>query len=96
MSEHTPSLKPCPFCGGEARLYSGEDDFAVEHNGCDACFDAVFNDAASAITAWNTRASHAALKAALEDLYAMVQGEAPRLLEDWHGTEEVRRALSEA
>jgi hypothetical protein len=49
-------LLPCPFCGGEARLYSEDDDYAVEHAGCSISHDEVFNDADGAIAAWNRRA----------------------------------------
>lgn len=46
-------LKPCPFCGGEAELYSG----GIKYVLCKECL-ATSNDfktEAEAIKAWNTR-----------------------------------------
>ncbi len=48
-------LKPCPFCGGEARRYNGNiDSYGVV---CNKCGAKVYGYAskASATKAWNTR-----------------------------------------
>ena len=49
-------LKPCPFCGGEAEVFSSIFDVwrVVCKNNCRAMEDPT--DKAAAITAWNTRA----------------------------------------
>jgi hypothetical protein len=60
QEDTVPELLPCPFCGGKARLYSEDDDYAVEHAGCSISHDEVFNDADSAIAAWNRRAATSA------------------------------------
>ena len=55
-------LKPCPFCGGEARTSSK--DYGDTHYwrvfcdtpSCAMCMTSVFHSEAEAIEAWNTRA----------------------------------------
>jgi len=52
-------LKPCPFCGGEAAVEPDEIDkemCVVRCRGCDGKWGFSF-DEASAIAAWNRRAS---------------------------------------
>ena len=60
-------LKPCPFCGGEAKLYSRENptafyandtDFWVSCEGSPYCFGSVglFDNEPDAVKAWNRRA----------------------------------------
>ena len=79
------TLEPCPFCGGEAWLYSGEgrnyDWHGVKCEGLGANICTVFPDTtllltkAHAITAWNTRhrtASTAALTAERDALVALL------------------------
>lgn len=50
-------LKPCPFCGGEAELYTSNVSALVECNYCGACIGACVghNAKANAIKAWNKR-----------------------------------------
>lgn len=50
------NLKPCPFCGGEARRYEGRTDFYGVT--CKKCSCKVFGyaSAGSATRAWNRRA----------------------------------------
>lgn len=58
----TTELLPCPFCGGEAELYST----VPTHDGFWSCIcrdcgaSTSFGSEAEAITAWNTRAEDAA------------------------------------
>lgn len=62
MSE---DLKPCPFCGGEARMYySGVDnDWVATCNHCEIWFDGVSKEIVDKY--WNTRASDPIRSAAL-------------------------------
>ena len=56
-------LKPCPFCGGEARLIEESismwsripHDFAVVCKNCHASIRQYFRTEAEAIEAWNRR-----------------------------------------
>ena len=50
-------LKPCPFCGGEARRYAGHIDFHGVV--CKKCGAKVYGygNQASATRAWNRRAT---------------------------------------
>lgn len=50
-------LKPCPFCGGEAR-YTEKSRFHIGWVYCPGCGAAsgYYNTEAEAIAAWNTRA----------------------------------------
>ncbi|MBQ9784280.1 MAG: Lar family restriction alleviation protein [Clostridia bacterium] len=52
MSEE---IKPCPFCGGEAELYSG----GIKYVLCKECLatSCDFKTEAEAIEAWNRRAN---------------------------------------
>ena len=53
-------LKPCPFCGGEARLWHPKEYGitlgSVKCNSCGASTES-FTDDDSAIEAWNTRSN---------------------------------------
>lgn len=53
-------LKPCPFCGGEARIDEGMRGYPCILCGtCGASSDyASTDDVSEAITAWNTRHDH--------------------------------------
>lgn len=67
-------LKPCPFCGSEARwatTMGGDDSWEIQCSNNDCCL-VVFsgNTGEETCTAWNTRASertNAALLGALKD-----------------------------
>lgn len=104
MSEHTPSLKPCPFCGagdhyGGVQLLEGGDEGGLWNVGCWQCGATIEGPRptrAEAITAWNTRASHAALKAALERAIALEPLEIDHNPHCGCWLCEARRALSEA
>ena len=64
----SPTLKPCPFCGGEAELFAGGDEYElwakVECAECNASIvessDYIDRDADAlideAVAAWNRRA----------------------------------------
>ena len=61
----TDSLLPCPFCGGEAKLYSigtGSPHYGRYHQvicqGCLTATGAYWSGEQSAIDAWNTRADN--------------------------------------
>jgi Lar family restriction alleviation protein len=65
-------LKPCPFCGGRARLSAfgeGVNIWAAVcvGRGC-KCYSPVLNSRAEAIEKWNRRASGEAAEKALEEL----------------------------
>ena len=66
MTDQTPELKPCPFCGHEAELsYCGEENqpdpyceswtAICVHCGCDPA--SYFLDKQKAVEVWNTRAA---------------------------------------
>lgn len=62
MSDET-TLRPCPFCGGEASkrlFYKGK--YRVHCNDCDAHSGDVCDTEAEAITAWNTRYAEVTIK----------------------------------
>lgn len=52
-------LKPCPFCGGEAKLYSAgftmTKIYAVECMKCNVMYPLIFADEGVAIEKWNKR-----------------------------------------
>lgn len=63
MSE---TLKPCPFCGGEARLIRSAPDWyfpACMNRECACDWTDSYPTKAEAIAAWNTRATHGTLTA---------------------------------
>ena len=54
----TDKLKPCPFCGGEARRYYGHMDcYGITCKKCSAKIYGYANKA-SAARAWNRRANN--------------------------------------
>lgn len=49
-------LKKCPFCGGEAKLWSqNEYIYYVSCEECECCTPAFFNNMRAAIDLWNKR-----------------------------------------
>ena len=50
-------LKPCPFCGGEAKLYDAYGPYIVECGNCRAA-NGRFPYEKKAIEHWNTRHDH--------------------------------------
>lgn len=64
-------LLPCPFCGGKPYLHSPKDNPAHESwVSCQSCqaSSLLRNNECAVISAWNTRAHHAALKKCVEAL----------------------------
>lgn len=70
MSDNDQALLPCPFCGGEAKLYRMQDDrtgadtdeWFARCDPCDLIHDAAWGKPASeAIAAWNRRAQPATI-----------------------------------
>ena len=56
-------LKPCPFCGGEAKfvhIFENPEKCMVSCRECDGGIDAVFANEEAAAEAWNRRAQHMA------------------------------------
>ena len=77
-----PTLKPCPFCGGEdinIRVIDRTGFWYGERACCSSCGTAQNQDVdtASAITSWNTRApvriESEALRSMLEGLYDTIK-----------------------
>ena len=55
MSEHEEKLKPCPFCGGRARIGTdGEEGHTVFCTSCKVETN-IYADERTAIEAWNRR-----------------------------------------
>ena len=57
-NEAKPYLKPCPFCGGEAKVFQDQHDnewcIACVNGDCEYCSNA-YNNMQEAINKWNTR-----------------------------------------
>ena len=53
----TEKLKPCPFCGGKAKLFNIYDCYSVICQNCDSKTDDFLHDKYGAIKAWNKRPS---------------------------------------
>ena len=71
-------LKPCPFCGGEASLftaeevgYIGDEHFAVKCNGC-FCGTGHYADPGRATEAWNRRAQQPNEALTVDELRQMI------------------------
>ena len=54
-------LKPCPFCGGEAKIISGYGKYAVTCKGCYAMAPNTYTEG-DAAKAWNKRIGHETYK----------------------------------
>lgn len=64
-------LKPCPFCGGEAKfvhIFENPEKCMVSCRECDGGIDAVFANEEAAAEAWNRRAQPANEPLTLEQL----------------------------
>lgn len=55
-------LKPCPFCGGKAKVYTGEEFFLIGNEKCNSVFCEscqatirYFQTSKEAMNAWNRR-----------------------------------------
>ena len=57
MDDKTTTLKPCPFCGGEARVRAYPHDYAICCYKCDASTRKFFPTREEAERAWNRRAT---------------------------------------
>lgn len=58
-------LKPCPFCGGEAKIHTSEEFFLIDKKKFSSVFckncqatSRYFNTSKEAIEAWNRRADN--------------------------------------
>lgn len=62
------TLKPCPFCGGEAEFIGGLPKSGYDRVACTRCFAEVDgDDKDKAIATWNTRPDELELVAALRE-----------------------------
>ena len=57
-----PALRPCPFCGGPARVIGNETQFVI----CDDC-EIIGPKGEQAIAAWNARPGDAARETAITE-----------------------------
>lgn len=73
-----PELKPCPFCGGEARYQKDHTTECRDSIWCRNCDFGMFDpdDEGSVVAAWNRRALVPALSTENADLRAIGEGEA--------------------
>lgn len=60
-------LKPCPFCGGEAKIISGY-KYAVTCKECDAMTSSTYT-ASDAAKAWNKRNGHQTYREYFEEQF---------------------------
>jgi Lar family restriction alleviation protein len=67
--KHTTTLKPCPFCGGEAKYFVSNypDTLQIHNVRCDFCYEGFDGHATKegVFKAWNTRSVEDALVEAL-------------------------------
>lgn len=94
-------LKPCPFCGGEARLYHCTGMVWEWRVACEACNVMVRRNAhkghdtdpgrADAITAWNTRSP--SRNDVLEEAAMGIKDAWESLPEGYHSKDDVQRWL---
>lgn len=61
-------LKPCPFCGGEAKIISGPGKCAVTCKKCDAMTPSTYT-ASGAAKAWNRRKGHKTYREYFEEQF---------------------------
>lgn len=77
MTAPEQMLKPCPFCGGEAKLKAWSwpyDRFRVQCAACRCQASGLRADPEDAITAWNTRPATDELVEALEEIANTLPG----------------------
>ena len=99
-----PELKPCPFCGGEARMREDVSHSTACFVGCavDDCFGELHwaSTRAEAIYAWNTRAATPDIPAMLaeaEERGRKAEREAcARVCEEWGAWNETAQAAAAA
>ena len=96
MDGHMTELKPCPFCGGEARAsvepYRPHNEF--DHVSCQECWARIDSQDSleDAITAWNTRTGWQPIGTAPRDgtrvdLWCIDQDGGERLSDCWWGND---------
>lgn len=61
-------LKPCPFCGGEAKIISGYGKYAVTCKECDATAPSTYTES-DAAKAWNKRYGHQTYREYFEEQF---------------------------